>query len=49
MPIIHSHPQCSNSVLSKKSQRVMCFHPPCCAWVIGDNYCPNHQDKKYVS
>ena len=47
MSIIHSHPPCSNSVLSKKSQRVMCFHLPCLIWVIDDNYCSNHQDKKY--
>ena len=33
---------CHNRVLNKKS-----FHPPCFNKVIDDNYCPNHQDKKY--
>ena len=46
MSIIHSHPPCSNSVLSKKPQRKMYFHVPCLNWVIDDNYCLNHQDKK---
>ena len=38
---------CSNRLLTKKKKPVICFHPPCFNWVIDDNYCSNHQDKKY--
>ena len=27
--------------------KVICFHPPCLNWVIDDEYCFNHQDKKH--
>ena len=38
---------CYNRVLNKKKTPIICFHPPCLNWVIDDNYCSNHQDKKY--
>ena len=38
---------CHNRVLNKKKTLITCFHPPCLNWVIDDNYCSNHQDKKY--
>ena len=38
---------CSNRLLNKKNESVICFHPQCLNWVIDDNYCSNHQDKKY--
>ena len=38
---------CSNRLLTKKKKVIYCFHPPCLNKVIDDNYCPNHQDKKY--
>ena len=37
---------CSNRLLNKKEPRC-CYFPPCLNWVIDDNYCSNHQDKKY--
>ena len=37
---------CSNRLLTKKEPRC-CYFPPCLNWVIDDNYCSNHQDKKY--
>ena len=37
---------CSNRLLNKKEPRC-CHLPPCLNWVINDNYCSNHQDKKY--
>ena len=37
---------CSNRLLTKKEPRC-CHFPPCLSWVINDNYCLNHQDKKY--
>ena len=40
---------CSNRllVLTKKKKVKCCHHPPCLKWVIDDNYCTTHQDKKY--
>ena len=38
---------CYNRVLNKKRTPIICFHPPCLNWVTDDNYCSNHQDKKY--
>ena len=38
---------CSNRLLTKKKKAIYCFHPPCFNKVIDDNYCSNHQDKKY--
>ena len=40
---------CSNRLLNKKKKSVICFRPPCFNKVIDDNYCPNHQDKRYNS
>ena len=37
----------SNRLLTKKKKAIYCYHPPCFNKVIDDNYCPNHQDKKY--
>ena len=38
---------CSYRLLTKKKKTIYCFHPPCFNKLIDDNYCPNHQDKKY--
>ena len=38
---------CSNRLLTKKKKAIYCFHKPCLNWVIDDNYCSNHQNKKY--
>ena len=38
---------CRDRVSNKKPQSKICFHPPCYNKVIDDNYCSNHQDKKY--
>ena len=38
---------CSNRLLNKKREHVICFHLSCVNWVSNDNYCSNHQDKKY--
>ena len=38
---------CHNRVLNRKKTPIICFHPPCLNWAIDDNYCSNHQDKKY--
>ena len=34
-------------LLNKEREVSICFHPPCFNKVIDDNYCSNHQDKKY--
>ena len=38
---------CKNRIINKKEIKI-CFHPPCYNKVLSDNYCSNHQDKKYV-
>ena len=38
---------CRDRLLNKKPQSKICFHPPCYEKVINNNYCSNHQDKKY--
>ena len=38
---------CHDRFLNKKREVTMFFHPPCLNRVVHDNYCPNHQDKKY--
>ena len=38
---------CSNRLLTKKKKAIYCYHPRCFNKVIHDNYCSNHQDKKY--
>ena len=38
---------CSNRLLTNKEPRY-CHFPQCLNWVINDNYCPNHQDKKHI-
>ena len=38
---------CKNRVIDKKDIKI-CYYPPCCNKVIDDNYCVNHQDKRYV-
>ena len=38
---------CRNRLLNEKRETIRCFHPPCLNRVIDDNYCSNHQDKKY--
>ena len=38
---------CHDRALNEKSQFKICFHPPCYEKVINNNYCSNHQDKKY--
>ena len=38
---------CSNRLLTKKKKAIYCLHPPCFNKVIDDNYCYNHQEKKY--
>ena len=40
---------CHDRALNEKSQFKICFHPPCYEKVINNNYCSNHQDKKYES
>ena len=43
----HINEFCSNRLLTKKKKTIICHHPPCFNKVIKDNYCSNHQDKKY--
>ena len=38
---------CRDRVLNKKPESKICFHPPCYNKVIDDDYCSNHQDKKF--
>ena len=38
---------CSNRLLTKKKKAIYCYHPPRFNKVLDDNYCSNHQDKKY--
>ena len=45
--IIDYYDFCHNRVLNKRKTPIICFHPPCLNWVIDDDYCSNHQDKKY--